>query len=172
MTSRVSCPWKHQQFQQDGPSTLITHIYREIRVNSCRQHTVKFRGVAAVSRRFGNCMTLTIAAAMFVLLSGASLAPAQSAVPLLNAPLAPEQKTPGSAAFTLTVYGTGFASGAVVNWNGTPLTTTFVTSSELTAAVPATNAAAAATALVTVSNGGVISNANYFQVVKNGYTPA
>ena len=41
-------------------------------------------------------------------------------------------KTPG---FTLTVNGTGFTSDAVVLWAGTPLTTTFVSDTQLTAVV-------------------------------------
>lgn len=139
-------------------------------MNTCQQHTAKFQGAATASRRFANGLTLTVAA-MIVFLLGASMALAQ--VPLLSAPLSPEQKTPGSAAFTLTVYGTGFASDAVVNWNGTPLTTTFKTSAELTASVTAAQVATAQTALVTVTNGtGVVSNIDYFQVTKNGYTVA
>jgi hypothetical protein len=108
---------------------------------------------------------------MIVFSLGASLALAQ--VPVINNPLVPEQKAPGSATFTLTVNGTGFASGAVVKWNATALTTTFVTSSKVTASVPASDLVTAGTATVTVTNGtGVASNPAQFQVVKNGYTQA
>lgn len=110
-------------------------------------------------------MTLALALAL-----SASAALAQSAVPFLNAPLSPGVRVPGSATFTLTVYGTGFASDSVVKWNGTALTTTFVSSSEVTASVSAADQATAETGLVTVSNGGVVSNADYFQVIKGGYT--
>ncbi|HSY91628.1 MAG TPA: hypothetical protein VK812_09665, partial [Candidatus Binatus sp.] len=41
-------------------------------------------------------------------------------VPLVNQGLIPASIAPGSKAFTLTVNGTGFASAAVVNWNGSP----------------------------------------------------
>jgi hypothetical protein len=102
---------------------------------------------------------------------GAAAALAQ--VPFLNAPLVPGQKAPGAPTFTLTVYGTGFASDAVVNWNGTALSTTFKTSEELQASVPASNVASAQTALVTVTNGsGVVSNVDSFQVVRNRYPVA
>jgi hypothetical protein len=102
---------------------------------------------------------------------GASVALAQ--VPVVNNPLKPEQKAPGSTTFTLTVNGNGFLSDAVVYWNGTALTTTFVKSSQLTASVPTADLVTAGTATVTVKNGtGVVSNAAHFQVVKGGYTAA
>jgi len=107
---------------------------------------------------------------MTALALSASAALAQSAIPFLYAPLVPGVKLPGSASFTLTVYGTGFASDAVVSWNGAALATTFVKSSELTATVTAADLTTAETGLVTVSNGGVASNVDYFQVVKGGYT--
>jgi hypothetical protein len=101
----------------------------------------------------------------------ASIASAQ--VPFLVQPLSPEEKAPGSATFTLTVYGTGFDSDAVVYWNGVALTTTFKTAEELTASVPATDLATAQTGLVTVKNGtGTVSNTDNFQVTKTAYTVA
>ncbi len=54
--------------------------------------------------------------------------------------------------FTLTVTGTNFTSDAAVNWNGTAQPTTFVSATQLTAAIPAANVALAGTAAVTVSN--------------------
>ena len=42
----------------------------------------------------------------------------------------------GSPAITLTANGTGFVTGSQVVWNGNPLTTTFVSSTQLTATVP------------------------------------
>ncbi len=43
----------------------------------------------------------------------------------------------GSDAITLTAIGTGFVTGSQIVWNGNPLTTTFVSSTQLTAVVPA-----------------------------------
>jgi hypothetical protein len=94
-------------------------------------------------------------------------AAAQNPAPFLNQPLVPEAATPGSAGFTLTLNGTGFVSGAVVNWNGSPLATTFVNGSQLTATVPASDIATPSTATVTVTNpspGGGTSNIQYFTV--------
>src|SRR6266436_8780092 len=71
----------------------------------------------------------------------------------------------GSPQFTLTVNGTNFVNGATVNWNGSALTTTFVSSTQLTAIVPAANVAAVGTASITVKNStGSASNAQTFTI--------
>ncbi len=103
---------------------------------------------------------------IFILLFGLP-AWGQNPVPFVNQPLVPDAVAPGAAAFTLTVNGTGFVKGSVVNWNGAPLATTFVSSSQLTAIVPALNVATNTTASITVSSpapGGGISNVEFFVV--------
>lgn len=92
-----------------------------------------------------------------------------NAVPYASQPLIPASATPGSVAFTLTVNGTGFATGAVVNWNGSPRTTTFVSSSSLQASITAADVATNRTATITVVNpapGGGASNPVFFPVRK------
>src|SRR6266481_6154498 len=69
-------------------------------------------------------------------------------VPLINQPLIPDAVAPGGAGFTLTVNGTGFVSGSVVNWNGSGRATTFVNGSQLTASILASDIASASTASV------------------------
>jgi len=67
----------------------------------------------------------------------------------------------------MTVTGTGFVSGSSVLWNGGARTTTFVSSSKLTAAILASDIATAGTATITVANpgpGGGTSNTQFFQV--------
>ena len=79
--------------------------------------------------------------------------------------LSPSSAGAGAPAFTLTVNGTGFASGAIVHWNGAPKTTTFGSSTQLTAAIPASDIAAAGTSPVTVVNpGAAASNALTFTI--------
>src|SRR5580704_4769139 len=73
-------------------------------------------------------------------------------VPLINQPLVPDGVKPGSGGFTLTVNGTGFASDAVVNWNGSPRITEVISSSQLKATIEAADVAKAGTASVTVVN--------------------
>jgi uncharacterized protein (TIGR03437 family) len=66
----------------------------------------------------------------------------------------------GTSQPTLTVGGTGFLAGAVVEWNGAPLTTVFVSGSQLTATVPASLESAYGLVSLTVVNpGGAVSNA-------------
>jgi uncharacterized repeat protein (TIGR03803 family) len=52
--------------------------------------------------------------------------------------LSPFVTNAGGGQFTLTVNGSNFASGAVVNWGSTVLTTSFVSATQLSSAVPAT----------------------------------
>jgi hypothetical protein len=66
--------------------------------------------------------------------------------------LAPATAVAGSGAFTLTVNGTGFIAGSAVSFDGTLLTTTFVSDTQLTAVVPASAVAVADTYAVTVTN--------------------
>ena len=81
--------------------------------------------------------------------------------------LSPASALVGGAAFTLTVNGTSFVSGATVNFNGTPETTTFVSATQLTASIPSTALTATGTFNVTVTNpipGGGISGPSPFAV--------
>ncbi len=72
----------------------------------------------------------------------------------------------GSKASKLTLTGATFAPGAVVHWNGAALTTTFLSTTKLTAAIPASDLATKGTAQVSVSNpsGGGVSQALTFTI--------
>jgi hypothetical protein len=81
--------------------------------------------------------------------------------------LNPVSAIAGGAAFTLTVNGSGFVNGATVQWNGSNRTTTFVSASQVTAAITAADVAAAGNAQVTVANpspGGGPSAATSFSI--------
>jgi hypothetical protein len=81
------------------------------------------------------------------------------------ATLSPAAVAAGAAAFTLTVNGTGFTSSSVVLWNGAPRPTTFVSATQLRAAIGAADVASLGQSLVTVSTpapGGGVSNAVTF----------
>ena len=68
--------------------------------------------------------------------------------------LNPPSVTHGAAAFMLTVNGSNFNSNAVVNWNSTAQTTTFVSSAQLTTSIPASAIANMGSVQVTVTNPG------------------
>lgn len=83
---------------------------------------------------------------------------------LLLTALTPNTKVAGSGAFRLTVTGTGFSGGSVVNWNGIARPTTFGSASQLTAAIPASDVATVGVAKVTISDDGTSSNAVDFTI--------
>ena len=88
-------------------------------------------------------------------------------VPLINQPLVPAAIAPGGPGFTLTVNGTGFVPGSVVNWNSVGRATIFVSSSQVTATILASDVAIAKTGAVTVANpspGGGLSNTIFFPI--------
>ncbi len=92
-------------------------------------------------------------------------------VPFLSQPLEPATATPGGTHFTLTLHGTGFVRGSVVQWNGSGRPTTFVSSHQLRAKIGDEDILTAGTATVTVLNqqpGGGVSNLQYFQITTPG----
>lgn len=81
--------------------------------------------------------------------------------------LSPNAGFKGDPAFMLTVTGTNFVPTSVVYWNGKDRPTTFVSSTQLTAAIPQNDLAFDGTASVTVGNpapGGGTSNAGTFKI--------
>jgi hypothetical protein len=82
--------------------------------------------------------------------SGSGMKPATPAIAML----APTSATAGGEAFMLTVTGTGFAANSVVYWNSIVLTTTFVSTEQLTAEIPQGDIADAGTASLFVMNPG------------------
>jgi len=85
-------------------------------------------------------------------------------VPTLSS-LSPVLASPGGGGFTLTVNGSNFINGSEVRWNGSPRPTTFVSNTQLTAAIPASDIVTAGTAQVTIFNlGGGTSNFLNFSI--------
>lgn len=104
------------------------------------------------------------------LAAGTSSVPATPTVTSIS----PTSATAGGSAFTLTVNGTNFVSGAsTVTWNGSNRTTTFVSSTQLTASIPASDIASAGTANVGVTTTGAAASSNTVVFTINGAaTPA
>ena len=111
---------------------------------------------------------ITRASVSFVTINPASTYPPPS-----TTGISPNDKTVGDADFTLTVYGANFVDGvSVVRLDGVDRTTTFVSSTRLTATIPASDLAAPGDKSVTVftpAPGGGASNA---QVLTVRITPA
>jgi Abnormal spindle-like microcephaly-assoc'd, ASPM-SPD-2-Hydin/Beta-propeller repeat len=86
---------------------------------------------------------------VYILSSSLATAAPNNPLPTVSA-ISPTSAVSGAAAFPLTVNGSGFIASSVVEWNGAPLTTNYVSGTQLTAAVTAADVAAAGGALVTV----------------------
>jgi len=111
---------------------------------------------------FGLCLVILIAT-FGMITSSRALAQVSNPVPFISQPLVPTTVAPGGSAFTLTVNGAAFVQGSVVNWNGSPRATTFVSQSQLTVAILASDVAAPGTASIAVTNPGVgtVSNTSF-----------
>lgn len=87
--------------------------------------------------------------------------------PLL-ASLSPASTQAGSPSFTLEVHGENFVPGAVVRWNGSNRTTTYINATELRATIRVTDVTSAGTYNITVVNptpgGGLSANTLQFVV--------
>src|SRR5215472_172127 len=98
---------------------------------------------------------------------------APTPAPILSS-ISPSTASAGGAAFTLTATGSNFTSGSIVQVNGASRTTTFVSSTQLTAAIPASDIAAAGTPSITVftpAPGGGTSAARPLTVASVNPTP-
>ena len=93
-----------------------------------------------------------------------TISAASAATPTLSS-LSPAYASAAGAQFTLTVNGSGFTAASVVDWGASALTTTFVSSTQLTAVVPAGDIASSGTASITVQTPGAsASNALQFEI--------
>ncbi len=92
----------------------------------------------------------------------------QTSLPNLTV-LNPATAVAGDREFQLSVYGNGFAAESVVLWNGSALTTTFLSSIHLKAVVPADLIASPGTVTITVTSGG--DDTNNLNFIISPYSP-
>jgi len=88
-------------------------------------------------------------------------------VPAINS-ISPASEISASGSFTLTVNGSNFVSGSTVNFGGVNETTSFVSTSQLTAAIPSSAITTVGSVLVSVTSptpGGGTSNTLSFSVL-------
>ncbi|MCU1331151.1 MAG: hypothetical protein JWM08_143 [Candidatus Angelobacter sp.] len=101
--------------------------------------------------------------------------PAPTAQTPVIASLNPGSASAGTPAFSITVNGTNFIATSVVKFNGSARTTTFVSPTQLTAAINASDVASARTSIITVdngANGGSSAGSTFFVGTSAGTTPA
>jgi hypothetical protein len=113
------------------------------------------------------CVVAALLAAATLVEPGDTHAATPTSTPTITT-ISPSTVYVNTASFTLTVIGTNFVSGAVVfmGYSGSPLTTTFVSSTKLTAEVPASYLTSTYTYSVYVTNpGNLTSNSVSFYVV-------
>jgi hypothetical protein len=105
-------------------------------------------------------------ALLFLLILGAAFAIPSNSIPYIDF-VSPVSINPGATGVTLTIDGANLAPTSVVNWNGIPLTTSFVSTKQLTAVVPDSFVVAIGTASITVVSpapGGGTSNVVFVPV--------
>ena len=78
--------------------------------------------------------------------------------------LSPSMATAGGSAFTLTLGGTGFGTDSIVYWGTSTRTTTYDTTSQITADITAADIANTGSIQVYVHTGGANSNAMTFTI--------
>ncbi len=101
--------------------------------------------------------------------------PAPTAQTPAIASLSPGSASAGSPAFSITISGTNFIPSSAVKFNGSLRTTTFVSATQLTAAINASDVATARTSIITVdngANGGSSAGSTFFVGTSAGTTPA
>jgi len=87
-------------------------------------------------------------------------------IPTLTA-IAPSSAPAGGLTLNLVLFGSNFENGATVQWNGTTLSSSWVSANQMTATIPASNFVATGSAKVTVTNPsptGVTSAAKTFTI--------
>ena len=139
--------------------------------------------IATVTSKPSHCWTLAILGIVsLVFLAGCgggskSLGnqppPPTPTTPTITA-ISPNSAVAGGAAFTLTINGTNFVASSMVNFGGAAPTATFVNSTQLTAAIPASSIASTGMLAVTVTNpasGGGASNPMNFTITSGGPSP-
>lgn len=92
--------------------------------------------------------------------------PISNPVPSVSS-ITPDSVQAGSTATSITVTGSSFMTSSTVEWNGTALATTYVSSTSLTAQVPASDLTSSGSATINVSNpapGGGVSNGTSFTI--------
>ena len=99
-------------------------------------------------------------------IASVSIMSAENPIPVITT-ISPTSAATGGVAFTLTVNGSNFVTGSGVRWNGSDRPTAFISASQVSAQIPASDIAVAGTAAITIFNpvpGGGASNSLAFTI--------
>ena len=124
------------------------------------------------NRSFHALASTGLAVTLMILGSIMARGAGRNPIPVLKT-VEPSSAIAGGTGFVLTATGPGFVSGSVIQWNATGRTTTFVSNTQLAAAISAGDIATGEIEQVTVFSpkpGGGISNAVAFSI--NNVAPA
>ncbi|RZL86018.1 MAG: DUF1929 domain-containing protein [Variovorax sp.] len=129
----------------DRPTTMVSATQLTAAISASDIAAAGTAQVSVFNPAPGGGTSLALAFAI----NAAPPPPPPNPVPAL-ASIAPSSAAAGGGAFTLTATGTNFVLGSQVRWNGAARSTTFVSATQLTAAIPASDVQAAGTAQVSV----------------------
>ncbi len=135
-------------------------------------HAMSAEALRGPSRRWRTLVILGIVLLAACGGGGSQQPPATPNTPTISR-ISPNTAVAGGAAFTLTINGTNFVATSIVNFGGSAVATTFVNSTQLTAAIPAASIVSTGAPAVTVTNpapSGGTSNAINFNIT-SGVNP-
>ena len=117
-------------------------------------------------------ITQTTASSTYTISQASICHSSSSPAPTLTS-ISPSSALAGGSAFTLTVTGTNFLPSSIIYWGGSPLTTTYASTTVLTASVPAANIASADASYVYISTpapgGGISGDQSFVIYSSSGY---
>ncbi len=160
---------------QDSQTLGRSRSFTRVRFHRSVIAPVIAAAISGPSRRWRRLVILGIVSLVFLAGCGGGTSqsldnqpppPAPTSTPTIIL-ISPNSVVAGGAAFTLTINGTNFVAASTANFGGAAPTTTFVNSTQLTAAIPASSIASTGTLAVTVTNpapGGGTSNPMNFAV--------
>src|SRR5258707_325773 len=151
-----------------GANQAVTWSLSETGCAGASCGTIDATGKYTAPASVPNPPTVTVRATSVVNAAAAAFAAVNvtNPIPAITT-ISPNSAESGGAAFTLTVNGRNFVTGSVVRWNGSDRPTAFISASQVSAQIPASDIAVAGTAAITVFNpapGGGASNSLTFTI--------
>ena len=167
------------QVRQNGtwtnvPNLTVTPAYPPNDGISYESYTLTFPPVTGDAIRIegapGGTASFISVGELQVFAAAGSGSGAPAPVPALTS-ISPASASNGDAPLRLTVTGTNFVQGSTVQWNGLGRPTTFVSPTQLIAAIPASDLAVAGTAKVTVATPDAAPSQVLVFTIKQAVTP-